>query len=116
MDSKALGLRIREQRRKHGYSQSELSQLCGLSPRYLGEIERGKRMPSMVTFLKLVELFPNASADTLLRDCSTADAALLLNITGRLQQLPPAQLRFISTLIETVIEQFGGSTDGSVGH
>lgn len=47
INTKALGQKIREARLKYGYTQLELSEILKVSPNYLGDIERGKKLPSL---------------------------------------------------------------------
>jgi transcriptional regulator with XRE-family HTH domain len=48
---KALGERIRELRSKHGWSQEEFADICGLHRTYMGSIERGERNMTIVSVL-----------------------------------------------------------------
>ena len=43
----AFGKKIREARKKFGYTQLELSEILKISPNFLGDIERGKKLPSL---------------------------------------------------------------------
>ncbi len=49
----ALGRRLRELRRRHGWTQSDLAENAGLSVSYVAEIERGGRNPSLETLMNL---------------------------------------------------------------
>ena len=51
MDKRALGERIREARKKHGWSREILAERAGIGLMYLGEIERGVKTPSMQMFI-----------------------------------------------------------------
>ena len=112
MDAKKLGLRIREQRKKHGYTQAQLSELCGLGQRYIGEIERGKRMPSLSTFIKIINLFNDIPADTLLRDALPTSQYMLNEITVKMRRLTPMQTRLLAAIVDTVIDEFENETAG----
>jgi len=46
---KRLGLRIRELRRKRGWSQEAFAHLCGLDRSYMGSVERGERNAALST-------------------------------------------------------------------
>lgn len=54
MDKISLGLKIREARLKKGLTQHVLAEKAGIGIMYLGEIERGVKMPSMNIFIKLM--------------------------------------------------------------
>ena len=47
---------IKKYRLAKGYTQENLSELCGLSTDYISEIERGKKLPSFKSFLKISEI------------------------------------------------------------
>lgn len=48
-----LGIAVRQLREKQGWSQHELAERSGLNRSYVGEIERGKAVASVVTAHKL---------------------------------------------------------------
>ncbi|MCM8785047.1 MAG: helix-turn-helix domain-containing protein [Candidatus Omnitrophica bacterium] len=51
--SKELGKKIKEIRKTKKYTQSELAWAIGVSPNFIGLIERGKKMPSLKTLFKI---------------------------------------------------------------
>ena len=53
MDKMALGIKIREARLSKKYTQQKLAELAGIGIMYLGEIERGTKMPSLNIFIKV---------------------------------------------------------------
>jgi transcriptional regulator with XRE-family HTH domain len=54
---KLLGSRLRELRRKHGYSQERVAELADMASNYLSRIEMGKENPTFDTFLKLARVY-----------------------------------------------------------
>jgi len=50
-----LKTNIKKYREKAGLTQEQLSELAGISPDYLSEIERGKKVPSMKRFFKIAK-------------------------------------------------------------
>lgn len=68
-----LGSRIRQQRKKMRLTQEQLAELVGISPSFMGHIERGSRVASLETVLAIcraLQVTPNAllldAADPLL--------------------------------------------------
>lgn len=59
-----LGQRIREQRRKKGWTMDKLAEKADLSVNYVGDLERGVKTPSLDTFIRIVEAL-DVPADTL---------------------------------------------------
>ena len=48
-DIKASGQRIRELRRREGWTQEKLGELCGVSEGYIGKLEKGLYMAVLST-------------------------------------------------------------------
>jgi uncharacterized protein YjbI with pentapeptide repeats len=57
LNSKYIGNKIAEARKKSGLSQAELSQQVSISPQAVGKWERGESMPDITTLNKLAEIF-----------------------------------------------------------
>lgn len=67
LDYKALGMRIRQQRKKLKMTQEDLAKKAGISVSFLGHIERGSRKASLETLLSISSAV-EATPDELLRD------------------------------------------------
>ena len=63
---KELGTRIRETRKKCGFTQLTFSEKLGVSPSYMSEIELGKTRMGIDIFMRITETL-QVSADWLLR-------------------------------------------------
>ena len=50
---RSLGRRIRELRSKHGWTQEQFAEFCGLHRTYLGHVERGEKNVSLSTVSRL---------------------------------------------------------------
>ena len=55
MDLKAIGSRIKAERKKLGLTQEKLSELINVTPHYIYEIERGMKSMSLETLILLSE-------------------------------------------------------------
>ncbi len=53
IDNKAVGQRIREERKKLGLSRGELAEFVGLSDYYIGQLERGERQMSLPVLINI---------------------------------------------------------------
>lgn len=53
MDYKAMGRRIRMKRKEQGFTQAELAEQVGISTSFMGHIERGTRIASVDTLVRL---------------------------------------------------------------
>jgi DNA-binding XRE family transcriptional regulator len=49
----AVGLRVKVEREKLGYTREVFSEMVGIAPVYLGQIERAERKMSLDTFVKV---------------------------------------------------------------
>lgn len=55
MDLKAIGSRLKAERKRLGLTQGRLAELVNVSPHYIYEIERGLKSPSMETMVMIAE-------------------------------------------------------------
>ena len=67
MNLKTIGKNIRKYRKEKDIRQDKLAEMADLSTNYIGMIERGEKIPSLETFLKICEAL-DVSADMLLAD------------------------------------------------
>lgn len=104
MDKVTLGLRVREARQAKGYTRQALAEHAGTGEVYLGEIERGLKMPSLNTFIRIVEAL-GISADYLLRDELTSGKEYIFDeVTQKFQGLTPKQRRAAADIIDAYIK------------
>ena len=104
MDKTALGKRLREVRLKKGYTQQALAAQAEIGEVYLGEIERGLKMPSMNTFIKVTEAL-QISADYILRDDLTSGSVFIFDeITEKLKDLTPQQRKTATEILDAYIK------------
>ena len=72
MNSALIGKRIRTIREEKGWKQEVFAEKVGLSPTYIGMIERGEKIPKLETFVRIANVL-NVSADLLLADVLQAE-------------------------------------------
>ena len=65
LDYKAIGKRVRARRNERGLTQEQLAERAGISPAFVGHIERGTRVLSVQTLYSLARAL-DCSADYLL--------------------------------------------------
>ena len=104
MEKATLGKRIREARIQKGYTQQALAQEAGIGLMYLGEIERGIKMPSLRIFIKLVDAL-DVSADCILRDeLRSGDQYTYDELTSKLVPLSPKQRKAAADILDAYIQ------------
>ena len=103
MDKIALGKKIREARQGKKYTQQKLADAAGIGIMYLGEIERGTKMPSLNIFIKLIEAL-DISADYVLRDEVSSGCHYIYDeITEKLKNITPSQRKTASEILDAYI-------------
>lgn len=104
MEKHTTGDRIKEARKKQGLTQEQLAECLDVSVAFVGQIERGLKLPSMQVFIKLIETL-NVSADYILRDSVSTGQLLGDNAIGRkIERLKPKQRVALEALIDTYLE------------
>lgn len=104
MDKIAIGIRLREARLNKGYTQQALADQADIGIVYISEIERGIKMPSINTFIRIIEAL-DVSADYVLRDRLTIGKQYLNNeITEKLNGLSPQQRKTIMDILDAYIK------------
>ena len=103
MNCNTLGKRIREARIKKQYTQQQLAEMANIGQMYLGEIERGSKMPSLKSFIKIIEHL-EVSADYILRDELSSGAHYIYDeLTIKLSTLSPKQRKTASEILDAYI-------------
>ena len=98
-----FGQRLREQRTEQDLTIEQLAEKAGLSPNYVGAIERGEKEPSLSTVVSLLNAL-NLPADSLLRDLvNTASHVTDDEISGKLDGLTPMQKKAALDRLDTYI-------------
>ncbi len=104
MDKQALGQRLRDARKKKGYTQQMLADKADIGAVYLGEIERGVKFPSINSFIKIIEAL-EISADYILRDELTSGKAYVYDeITERLKDLTPKERKTAVDILDAYLK------------
>lgn len=99
-----LGQRIREQRRKKGWTMDKLAEKADLSVNYVGDLERGVKTPSLDTFIRIVEAL-DVPADVLIRD-TAAPASYVADdeLNRKLSRLTPGQKKAATDILNAYID------------
>ena len=104
MNRLTMGDRVKEARKNQNLTQEQLAECLDVSVEFVGQIERGLKMPSMQVFIRLIEVL-NVSADYLLRDSVSTGQLFGDNAIGRkIDRLKPKQRIALEALIDTSIQ------------
>ncbi len=63
--SSRLGARLRARRQARGWSQAKLAESVGVTPNYVGILERGEKLPTLDTLVALSRALDVSPADLL---------------------------------------------------
>ena len=103
MNFAPIGNNIRKYRVKKGMRQEDLAERVGLSPNYLGSLERGEKTPALSTFIDIVNAL-GVSADMLL--CDVVDSGYLVKdslLTEKLEKVSAKDRETIYDVIDTLL-------------
>ena len=104
VDKLTMGDRIREARKKCELTQEQLAEKLDVSVEFVGQIERGQKLPGMQVFIKLIEVL-NVSADYLLRDSISTGQLFGDNALGnKINLLSPKERIALEALIDTYLQ------------
>ena len=102
LDTRALGQKIRYTRRIRGLTAEALAGICEMAPISIRQIERGKRTPSLPTFVTLCDAL-NIEPNFLLGDQFVLDRnERLEHVTNFLASLDCDQLEKLIDFLESL--------------
>lgn len=105
MDWSSIGRNLRQYRQESGLRQEDLARAAGLSVNYIGMVERGEKIPSLETFVALLNLL-HVSADMVLTDVVdtgyTVKQSMLAEQVGR---LPADERERIYAVVQVLVDR-----------
>lgn len=103
MDKLTLGKKLRQARQAKGFTQQSLAEKVGIGNVYLGEIERGLKMPSLNSFIRIIEAL-DVSADSILRgELSSGREYIYDEITQKMRNLTPKQRKTAADILDAYL-------------
>ena len=103
MEFKSVGEKIRKYRKQKNLRQETLAEIVDLSANYIGMIERGEKIPSLESFVKIANAL-EVSADMLLSDILKAGYVVKESVLAeKLSGLPQKEKNRIYDVIETML-------------
>ena len=98
-----IGRNLRACRLAKHLRQEDIAEQAGLTANYIGMVERGEKIPSLETFLRLLNAL-GASADAILAD--VLDAGYIVKDSMAKEQLEkrsPEDRELIAAVVETLL-------------
>lgn len=103
MEFESIGKNIRKYRMAKKLRQEDLAELAGLSTNYVGAVERGDKLPSLETFIELVNTL-GVSADMVLAEVVEESYPMRASmLSEQLEKLSPDDRRKVFAVIEALI-------------
>ena len=103
MDLNSIGINIRKYRNRKGMRQEDLAEKTELSAVYIGMLERGEKLPSLETFIKIANAL-EVSSDMLLCDVLNAGYEIKNSVLNdKLDALYEEDRNKIYDVIDTMI-------------
>ena len=104
VDFTTIGRNIKKYRTEKGMRQEHLAEMTDLSANYIGMIERGEKIPSLSTLIKIANAL-EISSDPLLCDVLHTKSSIKSSLLyDSIKNLPPHEQQRIFAVIETMIE------------
>lgn len=108
MDMKSIGRKLRAYRVDRGWTSNECAERIGISQRYLQDIENGRRIPKLETFITILNTL-SASADDVLQDSLVMgyvpQSAELVKELDRLDEAQRKQAMDILRCVVTILSK-----------
>ncbi|WP_308542352.1 helix-turn-helix transcriptional regulator [uncultured Oscillibacter sp.] len=107
MGLESIGKHISEFRHLRKLRQEDLAEITGLSTNYIGAVERGEKIPSLETFIDILNAL-SISADMVLSDVLQEGYQVkATKLSDQIKDLPVKDQKRIFDVIETLIKYSG---------
>lgn len=107
MGLESIGKHISEFRHLRKPRQEDLAEITGLSTNYIGAVERGEKIPSLETFIDILNAL-SISADMVLSDVLQEGYQVkATKLSDQIKDLPVKDQKRIFDVIETLIKHSG---------
>ena len=105
MDYRSIGENIRKYRKTKKMTQETLAERAGLSVNYIGSIERGEKLPSLKTFIVILNQL-GVTADCILQDVVQANYELKMSLLNeKLSVLSPDQRATVEDVVDVLVRR-----------
>ena len=103
MNIYSIGENIRKRRQEKKLRQEDLAELCNLSANYIGMIERGEKLPSLKTFIDIVNALEVSADEILCGAVKTGYPERESKLASRLENVSAEDKARIYDVVETML-------------
>ena len=105
LDYSIIGKNIRKIRTETKMRQEDLAEKTNLSPNYIGAVERNERIPSIETFISIINAL-DVSADVIFQELLSNGYSVKSSLyIDRITSLPAEEQKGIYEILDILIEQ-----------
>ena len=104
LDFKPFGLALKKARTDLKLSRNKVSDLTGLAPRYLANIENAGQRPSLQTLYKLIMLYEMSVDPLFFPDKSTSKSTERRQVDTALDKLTDSELSIVLNTAEIILK------------
>ena len=101
---KRLGEKIKKERLANSLTQAKLAEKVEISPTFLGQIERGERVPSLETVVNIA-ITLNITIDGLLCESELSDAAVISELSLALSKMSNSEKTLLIDIIRCFLNR-----------
>lgn len=101
---RAVGLRVRRERKRLGWTLEELGERCGMHPGYIGQLERGVKKVSLAALARIAEAL-GAPVGALLDERQPRAETWESKIGGLLRDKPERERRVLYSTLRHLARQ-----------
>jgi len=103
MNYESIGKNIRKYRSSKKMRQEDLAEITGLSTTYVGMVERGEKIPSLETFLSILNAL-NISADMVLYEVLSTGYDIKISLLNeKLESLTDKDKNLVYNVVDAII-------------
>ena len=104
MQLDTIGKNIRKYRLMKKFRQEDLAEKAGLTTNYIGMVERGEKIPSLETFIKILNALEVSSAMVRADVLETGSTVKNSRLNEKLAKLAPEDRSKIYEVIDTLLK------------
>lgn len=104
MDFVKIGARLKMAREHAGFTQARAAEILEMEPNSISAIERGARICSFKTFVRLVNLYHSSADEILLDDVPFGRAIHQSDLSKRIEALDPDEATMVADVLNSLIE------------